>query len=176
MSKLHIIIFDNLDNEQEKKIIDKPKTYQELLINLNSSNKLYEILAYDDNYQKIIRNNEDKHKIIKDILFIKEVDALEKSLFSINYDKLTESKQEILDEKYNCNICTIIIKNEKPYLCYKCQKIFHEKCLKDYDDKCKLQNKNLECPYCRNKLPIENWIKKLDYEDNKIDNANLLNK
>ena len=160
MSKLHIIIFDNLDNEQEKKIIDKPKTYQELLINLNSSNKLYEILAYDDNYQKIIRNNEDKYKIIKDILFIKEVDALEKSLFSINYDKLTESKQEILDEKYNCNICAIIIKNEKPYLCYKCQKIFHEKCLKDYDDKCKLQNKNLECPYCRIKLPIENWIKK----------------
>ena len=39
--------------------------------------------------------------------------------------KLAESKQDILDEKYNCNICTIIIKKEKPYLCYKCQKIFH---------------------------------------------------
>ena len=76
----------------------------------------------------------------------------------------------------NCNICTIIIKNEKPYLCYICQKIFHEKCLKDYDNKCKLQNKIFECPYCRNKLPIEKWNKKLDYEDNKVDNANLLNK
>ena len=80
----------------------------------------------------------DKYKMIKDIIFIKEInnDDLEKSIFSINYDKLSESKQDILDEKYNCNICSIIIKNEKPYFCDKCQKIFHEKCLKDWDNKC----------------------------------------
>ena len=101
---------------------------------------------------------------------------MEKSIFSLNYDKLSESAQDILDEKFNCNICSIIIKNQKPYFCYKCQKIFHEKCLKDWDNKCKLQNKNLGCPNCRNKLPIENWNRKLDYEDNRVDKANLLNK
>ena len=49
----------------------------------------------------------------------------------MNYNKLSESKQDILDEKYNCYICNSNIKNENPYFCYICQKIFHEKCLKD---------------------------------------------
>ena len=159
-------------------VINKPKTYQELLKHLNKNNKFYEIFMYDNYNKKIIINNEDKYKIIEDIIFIKEIelDNLEKSIFSLNYDKLQESAQEILDEKFNCNICSIIIKNQKPYFCYKCQKIFHEKCLKDWDNKCKLQNKNLECPNCRNKLSLENWNRKLDYEDNRVDKANLLNK
>ena len=110
--------------------------------------------------------------MIKNIIFIKEVDNVEQSIFSKNCNKLSESKQEILDYKYNCQICSNIIKNEKPYLCYKCQKIFHETCLKAWDNRCKSQNKTLECPICRNKLPIEKWNKKLDYEDNRIDNAN----
>ena len=176
MSKLHIIVYDNLDKEKEKKIINKPKTFQELLRYLSNENKLYEIFVYDKNYNKVIINNEDKYKIIREIIFIKEKDNLDKSIFSINYDKLTSSKQELLDEKYSCNICLFIIKNENPYLCYKCQNIFHEKCLKDWDNKCKLQNKILECPTCRNKLPIEKWNKKLHYEENRKDNANLLNK
>jgi len=81
-----------------------------------------------------------------------------------------------LNEKYNCNICSIIIKNEKPYLCYKCQKIFHDKCLKQWDEKCKAQKSNLTCPNCRNELALENWNKKLDYEESRNDNAKLLNK
>ena len=44
------------------------------------------------------------------------------------------------------------------------------------DNKCKLKNKNLECPNCRNKLSIEKWNKKLEHDDDRIDNANLLNK
>ena len=84
--------------------------------------------------QKIITIDDDeKFKSINDILFIgpKERRALENSLFEINYNKLSESKQDILDQKYNCNICTLIIRNEKPYFCYKCQKIYHEQWLKD---------------------------------------------
>ena len=118
MSKINIIIFDNLDNEKEEILINKPKTFQELLKYLNNKkNILYEIFIYD-NKQIIIINNEDKYKKIKDIIFIKEInkDDLEKSIFSINYDKLSESKQEILDLKYNCEICSIIIKKENPYL------------------------------------------------------------
>ena len=156
MSQLNIFILDNLDNIKEELTINRPKTYKELMEYLSNKNKLYEIFIYDHNNNKIIINNEDKYKIIKDIIFLKEVDNLDKSIFSINYDKLSESRQEILDEKYNCNICTIRIKNEKPFLCYKCQKIFHEKCLKDWDKKCKLIGKKFECPAgCKNELPIE---------------------
>ena len=81
----------------------------------------------------------------------------------------------MLDEKYNCILCTNLIKKEKPYICYQCQKIFHEKCLKDWDNKWKLHHKNFECPNCRNILSLENWKKKLDHEDDRIENANLLN-
>ena len=175
MSKLNIIILDNLDNEKDEIQINKPKTYKEFLKYLSNENRLYEIFIYNDN-NKIKIHNEDKYKIIKDVIFIKEIDKLDKSIFSINYDKLSESIQEIIDDKYNCNICSIIIKKENPFLCYKCQKIFHEKCLKEWDIKCKFQDKILECPNCRNELSIENWNKKLDYEENRKENANLLNK
>ena len=177
MSKLNILILDDLDNLKEELTINKPKKYQELLRYINNKNKLYEIFIYD-NSNKIIINNEDKYKLIKDIIFIKEInkDDLEKSIFSINYDKLSESKQDILDEKYNCNICSIIIKNEKPYLCYKCQKIFHEKCLKDWDNKCISQKKILSCPNCRNELPLDKWNKKLDYDNIRKDEAIIINK
>ena len=136
MSKINIFILDNLDNLKEELTINKPKKYKELLKYLSNKNKLYEIFIYDIN-DKIIINNEDKYKLIKDIIFIKEINKndLEKSIFSINYNKLSESKQDILDNKYNCNICQIIIKNEKPYLCYNYQKLFHEKCLKNWDNK-----------------------------------------
>jgi len=69
-----------------------------------------------------------------------------------------------------------IIKNENPYYCYKCQKIFHEKCLKEWDNKCKKENKILSCPNCRNELLIEKWNKKLDYENNRKNEANIMNK
>ena len=90
MSKLNIFILDNLDNLKEELAINKPKRYQELLKYLNNKNKLYEIFIYDNNNNKIIINNEDKYKLIKDIIFIKEInkDDLEKSIFSINYEKL----------------------------------------------------------------------------------------
>ena len=176
MSQLHLIIFDNLNNVKEKKLINKPRTLKELLQYLGNKNNLYELFVQDNNNNKIIINNEDKYRIIKNIIFIKEIDPPNHSLFSINYNKLSDSKKEILDEKYNCNICSIIIKNESPYLCYKCQKIFHERCLKEWDKQCKSHNKILECPICRNKLPLEKWNKKLHFEENRLDNANLLNK
>ena len=173
---------DNSNNTKEETNMPKPKSYLEFLQQIKSKFKnmpeYYEIFMLDEDNKEIKINNEETFKKVVDILFIREIDKamLEQSLFSLNYDKLSESQQDILDQKYNCILCTIIIKNENPYLCYKCQKIFHEKCLKDWDKKCKLQNKNLECPNCRNELPIEKWNKKLDYEENRKDNANLMNK
>ena len=167
MSKINIFVLDNSDNEKEEIIINKPNTYEGLLKYLCNKNKFYEIFIYDSDNNKIMIDNEDKYKMIKDIIFIKEIDNFSESN--------SGSGRNTLDEKYSCKICSIMIKKEKPYFCYQCQKIFHEKCLKDWDNNCKLQNKNLECPNCSNILPLENWNKKLDYEDYGIDNSNILN-
>jgi len=180
MSKIDLFFLDNSNNTKKEVNIIKPKTYQQLLKQIRqvfkNISQYYEIFIIDKNNNEIKIDNEEKYKIIEDILFIREVDKYlyEKSLFEINYNKLSETKQEILDEKYCCILCSVIIKNEKPYLCYKCQKIFHIKCLKDWDKKCKSQNKKLRCPNCRNELPIEKWNKKLDYEENRKDNAILM--
>ena len=140
----------------------------------------YDLFIFDNKNNEIKINNESKFNLLDNILFIREKEEnnfeLEQSIFEINYNKLSESRQEILDEKYSCILCSIIIKNENPFLCYKCQKIFHEKCLKDWDKKCKSQNKKLICPNCRNELSIENWNKKINYEDNRKEDGNLMNK
>ena len=182
MSTIDLFLLDNSNKTKEEINMIKPKTYQQLLNQIIQKFKnisaYYEIFIIDKDNKEFKINNEETYKIIEDILFIREIneDILAQSIFELNYNRLSESKQDILDEKYNCILCSIIIKNEKPYLCYKCQKIFHDKCLKDWDKKCKLQNKNLICPNCRNELPIEKWNKKLDYEENRKDNANLMNK
>ena len=182
MSKINIILLDKLNNTKEETNMIKPVTYQQLLEQLRKQfknlPKYFMVFILDKDNKELIINNEEKHKLIKDILFIREIDEnkLEQSLFSLNYDMLSESQQEILDEKYNCIVCSYIVRHEKPYLCYKCQKIIHEKCLKDWDNKCKSLNQKLSCPNCRNELPIEKWNKQLDYEDNRIDNANMMNK
>ena len=178
---MDVSFLDNLNNPIEEINLVKPKTYQELLIVLRQKikklPKFYEIFIIDKNNKEFKINNDETYNLIEDLLFIREIDnnILEQSLFQKNYDKLSESKQEILDEKYNCLLCSILIKNENPYLCYKCQKIYHENCLKKWDEKCKSQHKNLMCPNCRNELPLEKWNKKIDYEGNRIDNANLIN-
>ena len=80
MSKMNIFVLDNLNNEKEEIIIDKPKTYQKLIEYLNQKYKLYQIFIYDNN-NKIIINNEDKYKKVEDIIFIQEIEDLDKSYF-----------------------------------------------------------------------------------------------
>ena len=182
MSKIDIYLLDKLNNPKEEINIAKPDTYllllQQVKQNLKNIPEYYEVFIIDKNNKEIKINNEETYKTIEDILFIREIDynLLQQSLFEMNYNRLSESQQEILNEKYNCILCTMTIKNEKPYFCYKCQNIFHEKCLRDWDKKCKLQNKILFCPTCRNELPLEKWNKKLNYEENRKDNAFLLNR
>ena len=178
MSRINIFLLDNENNTKEEINMIKPKSYQEFLDKLNKKiPENYELFIIGKNYEEIKINNEEIYKTIEDIIFIREIDKniLEQSLFQKNYNILSESKQIVLDEKYNCILCSMIIKNEYPYFCYICQKIFHENCLNNWDKKCKEEEKNLSCPNCRNELPKEKWKKKLDYEDNRKDNANLMN-
>ena len=180
MSKIYISLLDHLNNLIIERLVIKPKDYEELLYLINQEFKIeyqnYEIFIIDKNNNESKINKKEQYNLIEDILFIREIDKnrLKQSLFQMNYDKLSESKQEILDDNFNCILCSIIIKNEKPYLCYKCQTIYHQKCLKDWDKKCKSQNNKLSCPHCRNELPLEKWNIKLDYEDYRMNNASLL--
>ena len=179
MSELNILILDNLNKTKEELSIIKPNTYQDLLNLLEEKYKNisnYELFIFDFKNNEIKINNEN-YDMLDNILFIREKNknALKQSLFEINYNKLSESKRDILDDKYNCILCSVLIKNENPFLCYKCQKIFHEKCIKDWDKKCNSQNKNLTCPNCRNELPIEKWNRKIDYEDKRKEEGNSMN-
>ena len=146
MSKIDIFLLDDLNNTNEELNIEKPNSFQDLINVLKSKLKklpeLYEIFIIDKNNKEEIINDE-KYNIIGDILFIRKINKniIGKSIFQIYYDKSDDLNKEILDEKYSCLLCSIIIKNEKPYFCYNCQKLFHEECLKGWDKKCKKQKK-----------------------------------
>jgi len=180
MSMIDIFILDNLNNIKEKINMIRPKTYQALLDQINhkyiNSPKNYEIYILDKNNKEIKINNEDNYKLIKDKLYVREInnDNIEKSLFSVNLNKLSESKKDIFYEKFNCIVCTEQIKNENPYLCYGCQKIFHEKCLKKWEATCKSRRNPFSCPGCRSEVPLKDWKKQLDYQENRNNIPNLM--
>ena len=180
MSKLYILLLDNLNNIIEETNIINPSSYQNLMkqIKLGFKNlpENFKIFFFDKKNKEIELENEKQYNLINDILIIREIatNLLEKSIYEKNYEILPESSQIKLDEKYNCVSCSEIIKNEKPYCCPQCQNIFHEKCLKDWEQKCKLQNKILSCPNCRNESPMENWIKILHHGNHRESDANLI--
>ena len=181
MSNINIVLLDKSNNIKEDITIIKQKFSGELLQQIIQKFKdppeNYEIFILDKNNNQIKIDNEAKYNLIKDILFIRESEnLLEESTFQLNYNRLPEFKQDLLEKKFKCIMCLEIVKKEKPYLCNKCEQIFHEKCLKDWDKTCKLQNNNLTCPNCRNELPLEKWEIKLDYEENRFNEGQLMAK
>jgi len=178
MSKINVILFDTTNKFKKEIRISKPKSYQLLLNHIKNrfKYKSFEVYTLEEKDEIIKIDNEEKYKSINNLLVIREIDTneLRQSTFKQNFNELTESRQSILGVKYNCAICLIMIENENPFFCYQCQNIFHEKCLKDFDKKCKLENKDFVCPICRDKLSIEEWKKKLDFEDNKNEYGDLL--
>ena len=128
---INILLLDKSNNISEQISPKRPNTFNDLkLIIINNIKNLpnnYNIYFKSelDEEKKIINNNEE-YMLPKSKIFIKEINDLSgstDSLFSSNYKRLSYSKQEDLDDKYNCNVCDIIIKNEKPLLCYQCQNI-----------------------------------------------------
>ena len=93
MSKIDIFLLDNSNNTKEEVNIIKPRSYQELLKQIKQKfqqiPKFYEIFIFDNNNIEIKINNEEKYKVINDILFIREIeeDILGQSIFEINYNK-----------------------------------------------------------------------------------------
>ena len=97
------------------------------------------------------------------------------SVFEKNYIQISESKKEILNQKYNCGICLEIIKHENPFFCYQCQKIYHHSCLKFWDSKQKQMNRRLSCPNCRNELPLEQWKVLRNFDEMRTKDALIYN-
>ena len=105
-----------------------------------------------------------------------EGENISESIWTRNFNKLSESKKEIISQKYTCSICLELIKNEKPYFCYVCQKIFHYKCLENWEKQQNESDNTLSCPNCRNKLPLKDWKEKRDFEDIRLNDANIMSK
>ena len=125
---INIIFFSKTDDLIEEIQIEKPETYSDLLNNLKKKfikylPKYYEIYFFHNN-KNIILNNNENYKLVKNSIFIYEVNNLDESTFS-----LSKSEQNIIDDKYTCNICKSKIKEDRPLLCYQSQEIYHKKCL-----------------------------------------------
>ena len=176
--KIDIILLNHLNVPIEEISLKRPETYQQLLLSLKTNLKNlpenFIIFYQTENNKEIIINNNQTYQQSKDILFIRK--CLEQSIFSLNYNKLPEPIKDIFDEKYNCEICAENIKNEKPLFCYSCQKLFHHRCLEDWDKKKKLQNEILSCPYCKKELPLKEWKQKLDFQDSRKNDADFMDK
>ena len=181
MDNIDIFLLDNTNNIIEEINIIKPETYQQLNIELKNNFKNlpenYTLFYPSSNNNDIEIHNDEDYQLLKDILFVHQINNknLEESLFQVNYNKIVDSNKENLDDKYTCSICSERVKNEKPLFCYICQKIYHHKCLKQWDRQITLQNQDLSCPNCRNVLPLNKWREKLDFEDNIKNDENIMN-
>ena len=129
---MQIFLLDKNNNAKAESNLKKPKSYQDLLSllkqKITNMSEYFEIFIIDQNNNEIKIDNEQNYSMIGDILFIREINKvdLEQSLFQRNFNELSESKKDILGDKFNCLLCSEMIKNEKPYLCYQCQKIFQK--------------------------------------------------
>ena len=180
---INILLLDKSNNISEQISSKRPNTFNELkLIIINNIKNLpnnYNIYYKSELDEEIIINNNEEYMLAKSKIFIKEMNDLScstDSLFSSNYKRLSYSEQEELDDKYNCNVCDIIIKNEKPLLCYQCQKIFHKKCLEDWNNKCQELIINFNCPKCKFEMPLIDWKEKINYTGEREKEAEILEK
>ena len=64
--------------------------------------------------------------------------------------------------------------NDKPMICYQCQKVFHRNCLNDWDKKCKSENNDFNCPICKYVLPFKDWKEKIKFEDDRKIEVNIM--
>ena len=161
---LNILLFNQSDYLVEELRIEKPKTYNDLLDNIS---KLIEHLPNNyeiyflNNHQNMLLNNKENYKLVKNIIFINEINNPDELVLS---QSKKEEKNEI-EDKYTCNICREKITEDKPLLCYQCQVIYHKKCLKKWNKACSLQQVDFSCPKCKFHLPLSDWKEKINYEE-----------
>ena len=167
-NNINICLVDKSNKKIDQMNIIRPKTYDELLNQIKRGLKIspdeYTIFYKNKDVEVIINGNYEYNKS-KDTLFVRKNETtMGFCLLDDSCETLNELTKSQIEDEYSCNICKEFIKIENPYLCYICQKIFHQKCLEDWGKKRNTLNENLNCPYCRNELPLEQW-KEMDYEE-----------
>ena len=55
-------------------------------------------------------------------------------------------------------------------------KLFHQKCLVLWDKNKRMMNQKLSCLCCKKELPLNLWERKLNFEDERINEAQLIDK
>ena len=179
-AKIALYLVDNAGKIIEAITVKKPKSFNELIDIVKAYMKKlpnYYSYFYQVNNEKIVVNSEETYKQVKTVLFIREVKNIKESIFSSNYNKLSYTKQRTIDDKFNCHICEDNIKdieNDKPLICYQCQRLFHRKCLERWNEECIAKNKKLNCPICKFELPLDEWKEKVNYEDERKNEANIM--
>ena len=179
--QLKIALLDNINNNIiEEKVIKKPQTYNQLITEIKNNFKYLPDsfnISFPSSDNEIEIHSNEEYQLSKDVIFIHLTGAGDTSIFETNYNKLSDSCKDLLDcQSYICLICSDIIKNEKPLFCYTCQKLFHHKCLKNWDKQRKVNNKVLTCPICQETVPLEKWREKLDFEENRKNITELMKK
>ena len=164
ISKNLDIILIGLNKQPIKEIsIKRPLSLESLKTIIRDNFKLNTFFIYyynNSNIEVEIKDNFE-YKNINDLIFVMEKKLVEQPINSIIYEDLSESKMDLIDEKFSCNL-----RNEKlienPYFCYKCQKRFCKKCLDDLNKK-----KPMTCPFCKYQLPIEKWETLKNFKEEK---------
>ena len=181
-SNFKIVLLDKFLNTIKEYNIPRPKLFEDIKKyiekNISKNYVLLENLNVD--YSNEIKDQLEYDLYAKHKLYVRKIESGEKniseSIFTRNFNKLSESNKEKISLKYTCSICLELIKNEKPFFCYVCQKIFHHKCLEDWEKQQKERNGTLSCPNCRNKLPLKGWKEKLDFKENRENDAYLMSR
>lgn len=191
---IHIFLVDNQRNKLQRIFIRKPDTFQKLVNDIKRSFKnlpesfiVYYIKANKDTE---IKNDDELKKCRNGTLFVREKERdqnaqngqnapkeqipIKESVFSKKLKELSEEQRKLITNKYLCLICSEIIKREKPYMCYTCQKLFHHDCLKKWAEQCKSKGKILTCPNCRSKKTLKDWKEKIDFEELKEDDVQYM--
>ena len=181
MSKeLKIILVDDDLKEIKQYKLPKPKSLEDVKIFIEKNiSKNIIILTHLGKGKHIVKTQSDyEYASYYNTIYVRKIEGgsanLAESIFTRNLNKLPESKQDIITEKYTCSICLELIKNENPLFCYVCQKIFHHKCLENWEKQQKEKNKKLSCPNCRNELPLNKWKEKLDFKETRENDANIM--
>ena len=179
-TELKVILLDDNLKEIKEYRLPKPKLFSDLktFLEKNISKNIFVLTSLGEYKREVLNQSDYEYASNYNKIYVRKIesgfDNLKESKFTRNLNKLPESKQDIIIEKYSCSICLELIKNEKPYFCYVCQKIFHHKCLEIWERQEKEKNKKLSCPNCRNELPLNKWKEKLDFEENRENDANIM--
>lgn len=174
-TKLHIFLFDNSNNILKDLYIDKPNSYQDLLIQIKNTLIItlenYNIYYQSSKDKMTEIHNDEEYKLLKDIIYIIPINSnnLDKILFPNNLNLFKP-----LEGKVNCFICSKQIKNDNPLYCYNCRNIFHSKCLKKSEKN--IKNKSSYCPNCKKEVILKEMKKKADYEEEVGSQINILEK